>query len=150
VESIYSKIRERLLELLSQNTVSYSEISADLSGGVDSATIIYILKALQANVKLYHANADSEWNSDSTWAKLISNDINVIFTSLPSLGSSGKNFEIDRDYSNSVLPDSPLFWADTEGYVESIEHSALTPANATHFTGLGGDELFTPMPANAW
>ncbi|RTK40212.1 asparagine synthase-related protein, partial [Enterococcus faecalis] len=58
VESIYSKIRERLLELLSRNTVSYSEISADLSGGVDSATIIYILKALQANVKLYHANAD--------------------------------------------------------------------------------------------
>lgn len=49
-----------------------------------------------------------------------------------------------------MLPDSPLFWADTEGYVESIEHSALTPANATHFTGLGGDELFTPMPANAW
>ena len=44
-----------------------------------------------------------------------------------------------------MLPDSPLFWADTEGYVESIEHSALTPANATHFTGLGGDELFTPM-----
>ena len=150
VESIYTKIRERLLELLSQNTANYSEISADLSGGVDSATIIYILKALQANIKLYHANADSEWNSDSTWAKLISNDINSIFTSLPSLGSSGKNFEIDMDYSNSVLPDSPLFWADTEGYVESIENSALTPTNATHFTGLGGDELFTPMPSNAW
>ncbi|MGH2245773.1 asparagine synthase-related protein, partial [Enterococcus faecalis] len=71
----------------SQNTVSYSEISADLSGGVDSATIIYILKALHANVKLYHANADSEWYSDSTWPKLISNDINVIFSSLASLGS---------------------------------------------------------------
>jgi asparagine synthase (glutamine-hydrolysing) len=150
VESIYPKIRERLLEILSQNTVNYSEISADLSGGVDSATIIYILKALQANIKLYHANADSEWNSDSTWAKLISNDINTMFTSLPSLGSSGNNFKIDIDYSNSVLPDSPLFWADTEGYVESIESAALTPANATHFTGLGGDELFTPMPANAW
>ncbi|MGH1830168.1 asparagine synthase-related protein [Enterococcus gilvus] len=150
VETIYPKIRERLLELLSQNIANYSEISADLSGGVDSATIIYILKALKATTKLYHAKADSEWNSDSKWAKLISNDINTLFTSLPSLGNSGKNFKIDMDYSNSVLPDSPLLWADTEGYVESIENSALTPANATHFTGLGGDELFTSMPANAW
>ncbi|MFD2307270.1 asparagine synthase C-terminal domain-containing protein [Enterococcus termitis] len=150
VEPIYLKIRERLLKILSQNIVDYSELSADLSGGIDSATIIYILKALHADIKLYHAEADSKWNSDSKWAKLISNDLNTSFTSFPSLGSSGKNFKIDIEYSNSTLPDSPLLWADTEGYVESIAESAEKPAHTTHFTGLGGDELFTPMPSNAW
>lgn len=150
VESIYQKMRERFLELLSQDTLNYSEISADLSGGVDSAAIIYVLKALQANFKLYHAEADSKWNSDSKWAKLISNDINTHFTSLPSLGSSGRNFKIDMDYANSILPDSPLFWSDTEGYVESIEKATTNPTDTIHYTGLGGDELFTAMPANAW
>ncbi|HCN74755.1 asparagine synthase-related protein [Pseudolactococcus plantarum] len=150
VESVYLSIKERLLKLLRQETINYSEISADLSGGVDSATIIYILKALQADVKLYHSNTDSEWNSDSKWAQLISNDLNTKFIHLDSLSSTGRNFKLNLDYSNSILPDKPLFWADTEGYVEIIEKMTKNPKDAIHFTGLGGDELFTPMPSYAW
>ncbi|WP_036695730.1 asparagine synthase C-terminal domain-containing protein [Paenibacillus taiwanensis] len=150
VELTLQNIRERFFELLRNHTSSFANISADLSGGVDSATIAYALKAHYADIKLYHAKTDSKWNSDSKWATMIANDMNESLNSLPSIGASGRRFETDMPYSGLTLPDSPVFWADTEGYVENIVHFNENYGNSIHFTGLGGDELFTPMPAYAW
>jgi asparagine synthase (glutamine-hydrolysing) len=150
VELTLRNIRERFFELLRNHTSSYANISADLSGGVDSAAIAYVLKAHYADIKLYHAKADSKWNSDSKWAAMIANDMNESLNSLPSIGVSGRRFETDMPYSGLSLPDSPVFWADTEGYVEKIVNFNENYGDSVHFTGLGGDELFTPMPAYAW
>lgn len=150
IELTLQNIRERFFELLRFHSSSYSNISSDLSGGVDSATIAYALKAHYANIKLYHAKSDSTLNSDSKWAAMIANDMNESLNFLPSIGESGRRFETDMPYSGLTLPDSPVFWADSEGYVENIVHFNENYGDSVHFTGLGGDELFTPMPAYAW
>lgn len=150
VELTLQNIRECFFELLSNHTGSYVNISADLSGGVDSAAIAYVLKALYADIKLYHAKTDSKWNSDSKWAAMFASDMNESLISLPSIGVSGRRFEIDIPYSGLTLPDSPVFWADTEGYAEKIVSSNENDGDSVHFIGIGGDELFTPMPAYPW
>lgn len=150
VELTLQNIRERFFELLRNHTSSYANISADLSGGVDSAAIAYTLKAQYADIKLYHAKTDSKWNSDSKWAAMFANDMNEPLHSLPSIGVSGRRYETDMPYSGLTLPDSPVFWADTEGYVEKIVNLNENYGDSVHFIGVGGDELFTPMPAYAW
>jgi len=150
VESAYKSIREQLLSSLDNYANMYSAVQADISGGVDSATIVYMLNALNANFSLYHAAADSKWNSDSKWARLIANDIDRTFIKLPSIGESGRKFSFEMDCSGSILADSPIFWADTEGYVNSIFNATYNHSETIHFTGLGGDELFSPLPAHAW
>ncbi|OTN90594.1 hypothetical protein A5819_003094 [Enterococcus sp. 7E2_DIV0204] len=148
VNSTYKMLREHFLNVINHYIIENSQLTADLSGGVDSATIVYLLKSLNANFKLYHSMSDSKVNSDSKWAQLIANDINHSFTTLNSVGSSGKRFEANLDYPNGVLTDYPLLWADSEGYASSIAESNLNPS--IHLMGLGGDELFSPMPAYAW
>lgn len=150
IDVIYKKIRERLVSVINLYVRKYREISADISGGVDSATIVYILKSLKSDINIYRAESDSEWNSDSRWANLIINDINDYFTAFRSIGETGRKFDVNSKYANGVLPSSPVIWSDTEGYVESIYNSISNQSNAVHLTGLGGDELFTPMPAYAW
>ncbi|KAF6569855.1 hypothetical protein JDW19_21440 [Paenibacillus polymyxa] len=150
VELTLQNIRERFFELPGNYTSRYASISADLSGGVDSAAIAYALKAHYADIKLYHAKTDGKWNSDSKWAAMIANDMNESLNSLPSIGMSGRRFETDMSYSGFTLPDSPVFWADTEGYVENIINLNENYGDSVHFIGIGGDELFTPMPAYAW
>lgn len=150
VELTLQNIRERFFDLLRNHTSNYANISADLSGGVDSASIAYALKAHYADIKLYHAKTDSKWNSDSKWAAMFANDMNESLNSLPSIGVSGRRFETDMPYSGLTLPDFPIFWADTEGYVEKIVNLNENYGDSVHFIGVGGDELFTPMPAYAW
>ncbi|MMZ60293.1 Asparagine synthase [compost metagenome] len=81
---------------------------------------------------------------------MIANDMKESLNSLPSIGMSGRRFETDLSYSGFTLPDSPVFWADTEGYVENIINLNENYGDSVHFIGIGGDELFTPMPAYAW
>ncbi|MED3801035.1 asparagine synthase C-terminal domain-containing protein [Lysinibacillus xylanilyticus] len=150
VELTLQNIRERFFEVLRNHTGSYANLSTDLSGGVDSAAIAYALKAQNADIKLYHAKTDSKWNSDSEWAAIFANDMNESLNLLPSIGASGRRYETDMPYSELTLPDSPVFWADSEGYVEKIVNLTESYGDSVHFTGLGGDELFTPMPAYAW
>lgn len=150
VEWTIQHIRERFFEVLTYYSSNYSNISTDLSGGVDSATIAYTLRAQHANSKLYHAKTDGTYNSDTKWATMIANDMYESLNVLPSIGESGRRFETDLPYSGSLLTESPIFWADTEGYVEKIIQFKENDGDSVHFLGLGGDELFTPMPAYAW
>lgn len=143
-------IRERFFEFLTFNTSGYSNISSDLSGGVDSTTIAYALKTQNANIKLYHARTDSTSNNDTKWATMFANDMNESLNLLSSIGVSGRRFETDLPYSGLILPESPVIWADTEGYVENILNFNESDGDSVHFLGLGGDELFTTMPAYAW
>ncbi|MDQ0232886.1 asparagine synthase-related protein [Metabacillus malikii] len=150
VELTLQNIRERFFELLTFYTSSYSNVSTDLSGGVDSATIAYALKAQNTNIKLYHARTDSTSNNDTKWASMFANDMYESLNLLPSIGETGRRFETDLPYSGSILPESPVIWADTEGYVENIIKFNDNYGDSVHFLGLGGDELFTRMPAYAW
>lgn len=149
-KSAYQIIRDTLFESISGYIHQYPNIQADISGGVDSATIVYILHAFNAEFRLFHAGTDGNWSSDSKWARFIADDMGHSFTSLPSIGDSGHKFNWEQDYYGSALVDSPIYWADTEGYINNVIAATSSHNKTVHFSGLGSDGLFSPLPSYAW
>lgn len=147
-EILSKNIRNRMINNIFRQYKKHDSVSCDISGGVDSGTIAYVLKKVSDELKCFHAKSDKLANSDTKWAKYIAKDIGVNLNELSSVEASGKRFNVDDSYIGNIVTDSPLLWADTEGYIEELLKKI--PERNIHFVGIGGDELYTPMPSAAW
>ena len=144
-------------------------ISCDISGGVDSAANAYLLRALHMDFDATHASSSSEYNLDDMWARRIVNDVGASAVFYPALGSTGLTFDAGAAFPNGYVPETPVMWCDTEGYAKALadrteparrrpirrgrhhaEHFAPPPSVRLQLMGLGGDELFAPLPTIAW
>lgn len=150
VDTTIKDIREKIIRNLCAVKNKYSSYSCDVSGGVDSACIAYILNKITSNFKIFHAESNEGSNSDTKWAEYISKDIGIDLNKLHSVGVSGKRFSVKDPYINDIATDSPLLWGDTEGYVEELLNSMYDAPNHIHLIGIGGDELYTPMISAPW
>lgn len=141
-------VKNALTSKIQKDVFNYKNISLDVSGGIDSAVISYLLKDVTSTFSMYHSKSTE--NSDTKWAKFISNNLGRPLNILGSIEKSNKRFEIDSEYLGNKISDLPLMWSDTEGYInELIKHiSSDTPS--IHFIGIGGDDLFSPMPSAPW
>lgn len=127
------------------------EISCDLSGGLDSAANAYLLARNGINFSAFHAPSVNPWNEDQKTAQQIADDLQVRLTILAPLASGAKAFTVQRGkLDRGKMPDRPIIWGSTSGYVSELLESFQPGKGRLHFTGLGGDELFTPMQAQAW
>jgi len=144
-------------------------ISCDVSGGVDSAANAYLLRALHMDFDATHASSSSEYNLDDMWARRIVNDVGASAVFYPALGSTGLTFDAGAAFPNGYVPETPVMWCDTEGYAKALadrteparrrpirrgrhhaEHFDPPPSVRLQLMGLGGDELFAPLPTIAW
>lgn len=141
-------IRSALTNRIQKDTFNYKNISLDVSGGIDSAVITYILNDTASKFHMYHSKSTE--NSDTKWAKFISNNLNQPLNILGSIRESNKRFEINSEYLRNKIPDLPLMWSDTEGYVNELVKYINSDTSSVHFIGIGGDDLFSPMPSAPW
>lgn len=147
-EKCLQDLRSTLLAGLRRAISASSTSSADLSGGVDSTTNVYLMRGLNANPDLYHMRSDSESNGDEEFAKRVAVDIGEDLKVVPGLGATAKNFSLES-YPGRSRPVMPLLWSDTEGYIDKIT-SSLNSEKHLHVVGIGGDELFGPLPSSVW
>ena len=145
-----STLRETLIRSLNELKDKYKTFSSDLSGGVDSACIVYLMRRIAERLVLFHAESDERENSDTKWAGHIAIDTQIKLYKLPSVGKNGKRFAVDEAYLYGNVPDAPLLWGDTEGYVSEMLSLLKGNNSHVHLIGIGGDELFTPMEATPW
>lgn len=143
-------IKKYFFDYISNIVNKYNNISADLSGGIDSACIAYMLNKINHDFLLFHAESSVESNSDTKWAEGISEDIHCPLIKLTSLEKINHRFEMDHSYIGNKVPSNPLLWADTEHYLEEVIENTKNQQSHVHFIGIGGDELFTSMPATPW
>lgn len=146
---IFSSLRHRILQLTSKRAARTARVMVDISGGVDSAVNAYALKALRGQFVVFHACADSKWNNDTEWSVKIANDLGTELLFSDRLSSTSFSFNTTDRYGNGALLDQPLMWSDTEGYMRDLARWGEGQPRC-HLMGLGGDELFTPMPSHAW
>ena len=147
---VIPELRRILLSSLCGLKERYETFSSDLSGGVDSACIVYLMKQITDRLMLFHAESDESENSDTKWAGYIAEDTQIPLNKLPSVGKSGKRFDVDAAYLYGNVPDAPLLWGDTEGYVSQMLPFLTDGRRHIHLIGIGGDELFTPMESTPW
>lgn len=144
------KIKEEFLNSINHDLNMRNEVSSDVSGGVDSATIAFTLNKLIPDFSILHAESSTTANSDTKWATFIAKNLGRELKKFDSIEITEKRFAIDEKYINDIMPSSPLLWADSEGYLKSVIGYQKGRKHPTHFLGIGGDELFTPMPSNSW
>ena len=144
------KIKEEFLNSINHDLNMRNEVSSDVSGGVDSATIAFALNKLIPDFSILHAESSTTANSDIKWATFIAKNLGRELKKFDSIEITEKRFAIDEKYINDIMPSSPLLWADSEGYLKSVIGYQKGRKHPTHFLGIGGDELFTPMPSNSW
>lgn len=144
------KIKEEFLNSINHDLNMRNEVSSDVSGGVDSATIAFTLNKLISDFSILHAESSATANSDTKWATFIAKSLGRELKKFDSIEITEKRFAIDEKYINDIMPSSPLLWADSEGYLKSVIGYQKGRKQPTHFLGIGGDELFTPMPSNSW
>ncbi|MEW6618550.1 MAG: asparagine synthase-related protein [bacterium] len=83
IEAVNQKLLNILIETTEILTRNYDNVSILLSGGLDSATIAYILKKLNKNVTAYTVGTewDNEYEDAAKIAKYININLNKIFLS---------------------------------------------------------------------
>ncbi|MFH0402979.1 asparagine synthase-related protein [Streptococcus sp. A23] len=144
------KIKEEFLNSINHDLNMGNEVSSDVSGGVDSATIAFTLNKMIPDFSILHAESSATANSDTKWATFIAKNLGRELKKFDSIETTEKRFAIEEGYINGIIPSFPLLWADSEGYLKSVITYQEGKKHPTHFLGIGGDELFTPMPSNPW
>lgn len=147
---LLSNIRKTFFRVINREVEKGIDLSCDVSGGVDSATIAFTLNKIIPDFSLLHSESKSSSNSDTKWAKYIAKNLSRDLKIFDSIALTEKRFTINDSYINGIIPSFPLLWADSEGYLLSVIRYLKARESPVHFLGIGGDELFTPMPSNPW
>lgn len=149
-EQQQNTIKHTFLDSISRALKKGQNSSSDVSGGVDSAVITFSLNNMISEFELLHAESARTSNSDTKWAKHIANFLGKELRKFDSIEQSEKRFSVSDTYIDGIVPSSPLLWADSEGYLKSVASFVSQYQLPIHFLGIGGDELFTPMPSSSW
>ncbi|MFJ4171320.1 asparagine synthase-related protein [Paenarthrobacter sp. NPDC089714] len=137
-----------LKESIAGRLASYGTVSADVSGGMDSTSLAFFLDALQEGSIFYHAGTDDPQNRDSEFARRAADVLRGRLIELESLTSTSAAFG-EPDPAMGALDDGPPGWAANSHHLGALFADAARRGVRAHLTGIGGDELFDPLPAMA-
>jgi asparagine synthase (glutamine-hydrolysing) len=142
------RLRDTLLTTLERESTNDRSISADLSGGLDSTSIVYALSHLRRRPALFHAVSSNQRNDDDVWATRASEDLDLDLITLGSFADHSASFDVNA--ARQTMLDHPPIWRGSAGYLELLAEKFDDGRNHVHFTGIGGDELFGFVPALIW
>lgn len=151
IEEGIAQLRKSLMEAVHYRIRSSAAVTCDISGGVDSAANAYMLQALHRGFNVTRARAHSKWNLDDRWAERIVNDLHLPLIEYPSIGSTSFAYDATSPYAYGNVPETPINWSDTEGYVRS-QHAAATgmPAYSSRAWGETSCSLPCPRSPGPW
>lgn len=145
--STAAAVRDSLDTALSSAVACHPHVTADLSGGLDSTSIVFALAAQGATPVTFRANSGNVYNDDGSWANRTARELRLDLHDLGPLAGAYGPFD-SRDPLQGDL-DTPAPWRGSIGYLLSL-HESLRTMPGVHFTGLGGDELFAFSPIILW
>lgn len=123
-------------------------ISADLSGGLDSTSVVYALAHLGKTPAIFHASSTSRWNDDAVWAHHAAAELGLDCEFLGNLSDHDGAFDGQAPSPRQL--DHPPVWQASAGYLDALSSRLGEIHSTVHLTGLGGDELFGHIPGLLW
>ena len=145
LEQAGARLRSAFLQEISRTSSGGAPLSADLSGGLDSGSIVYGLCHAGARPVTFHANSGSPWNDDHLWAQGIADELELQHSEISNFAAESSSFAVDA----GTLPrlDQPPVWLGTQRYLELLAERLAGRSGNVHLVGIGGDELFGYLPA---
>ncbi len=144
------RLRDAIHRGLEPNRFASETRSADLSGGLDSSSIVYALASLNRTVSTFHSSSANRWNDDSKWARRVADELGLKHTELGDFAEHSRAFDVSASPYNYEQLDSPPAWEASRGYLDRLAVELASIGSSSHYTGLGGDELFGYLPALTW
>ncbi|MBE3015299.1 hypothetical protein IL992_39975 [Microbispora sp. NEAU-D428] len=142
-DAVGASLREVVGETIRSGT---RRVSADMSGGLDSTSLCFLLADLGADFTTYRTSSMSPWNDETTRAREIARGLRLPLHEFPPLAEQSTAFDLDPDPSPASVAEGPLVWAASRGYLDLLVNEVCRTGAHIHFTGLGGDELFDVVP----
>ena len=153
-EATAEEASEGLIHSLSSAILSTTHraksVTADLSGGIDSSSIAYVLASIGVRPRTFHVRSVDDRVDDIMWARRAAEDLCLDLKELPRLGVLSQAYCYMDAGKRSAPTDFPAMWWGSYGFLSSLGSELEASPHNVHFTGVGGDELFGPLPAASW
>jgi len=139
-------VLKTLETVLAKLSTGHKHVSADLSGGVDSTVISSLLFSHDIPLTAFHAGTDDQDNHDTQLARKIADYFKIDLVELESFTKSTAGFTLPRRvFRQSSAPRGGGGRPPPPPLVKLV-HVAQQRGSDIHFLGIGGDELFEPLP----
>lgn len=147
IDEAASRLRESILDSVRHTVARHGRVSSDVSGGMDSTSLAYLLGQHIKFPVLYHAPTKDPQNVDTRYAHQAIEEIGGDSVELPSLTDTISAFSLNEGIGPQVSDDGPLLWGSSATHLRGLLEDASVRGVNAHLVGLGGDELFSVTPA---
>ncbi|CAL9507290.1 hypothetical protein SUDANB171_03553 [Streptomyces sp. enrichment culture] len=139
-------VRGALEDSVATCTSGGGTISADLSGGLDSASVCFLTAARrETSLVTFRWDSVDPSNDDAVWARRATNELpdspHVV------IGSDETPDWFTGIGTMRLVTDEPVNWARDVVKLSDTLSRARAHGSRLHLTGCGGDEILTPLPA---
>lgn len=140
------RVRDALRTAVAVRASHAERTSADLSGGMDSTSLSFLLAERTPDLVTTRLEAVDPANDDGRWATRAAADLpEADHVVIP------RN-EAPLNFAGALDPDpdaeGPFAWLRTKGVLVHHAHLLAEKGVTRHLTGHGGDELFYVMPSH--
>lgn len=145
---VVEELRRALPRAVARLCAGEARVGVDCSGGLDSTVTAYLVRETGVSIDAYHRRASDSANEDYRWASMVMDSIadhTIIYAE-----ASNSSFLADTFASSSNYLEGPFVWSAGASHIQSVASRNYANGIRVHFAGFGGDELFTPMPAQLW
>ena len=142
-----ARLRSSLLRTVRQSVACHGKVSSDVSGGMDSTSLAYFLSEFTEHPTLYHASTADPQNQDTRHARRAAAEIGGHLVELASFTDTMTAFSGADDAVLRESDDGPLTWRSNAAHLRGLIDDAAFRGVRAHLMGLGGDELFSILPA---
>lgn len=149
VDEAADLIRNRLAKVVGDSREHGKALSCDLSGGMDSTSLAYVIASLSIDAVYYHASTMDSNNRDQSFARHAVKELGGEYCELSSFSRTMSAFDVFADDIPPSTTDGPAAWFSNARYIQAVLQEDCRRGIDVHIVGLGGDELFTALPSIA-
>ncbi|MFE0025644.1 asparagine synthase-related protein [Amycolatopsis sp. NPDC059021] len=142
------EVRVALGEAVRVRTRRIGSVASDLSGGLDSTTLCFLADAVGANLVTHHWKPHDQANEDTRWAEHAAKALPKARHRFRELDQAPSWFEAGPESASDI--EGPPSWHRNRAHMAAFTETDVAEGASIHLMGLGGDELFSPMPATMW
>lgn len=137
-------LRDTLVRAVTARSSVGGTVSADMSGGLDSTSLCFLVPQDQARLVTYRLEMSNPAQDDPMWARSAMAALPAAVHVVKRAGEVPMRY---ADIADAVAdPEEPYFLTSSRGWLRAAGLAMAAMGSRVHFSGHGGDELFERSP----
>nr|WP_042181313.1 asparagine synthase-related protein [Kibdelosporangium sp. MJ126-NF4]CEL12832.1 Asparagine synthetase [glutamine-hydrolyzing] [Kibdelosporangium sp. MJ126-NF4]CTQ98518.1 Asparagine synthetase [glutamine-hydrolyzing] (EC 6.3.5.4) [Kibdelosporangium sp. MJ126-NF4] len=142
------RIRDALTTAVELRADGHGLLSADLSGGMDSTSLCFLVAGTGADLVIHHRKPLDPANDDAYWGDWAADHLPTPPLHRLHSDHTAAWYAIRSHwYESGSGADGPFLWARNRASMEQLATMIAATGSKRHLIGIGGDELFSVLPS---